>query len=48
MKMTKAFNEIDGIKDSENSSYRKAAYILAIKRILKAEELRGNLSRTKM
>ncbi len=44
-KMVLAFNQIDEIKEEEKCSYRKAAYILAIRRILKAEELRGNLSR---
>lgn len=48
MKMSKAFDEVNSIKEEENCSYRKAAYILAIKRILRAEELRGNLSRAKI
>ncbi|MBI4044191.1 MAG: Glu/Leu/Phe/Val dehydrogenase [Candidatus Diapherotrites archaeon] len=44
-KMVKAFNEVHALKEEEKINYRKAAYVLAIKRILKAEELRGNLSK---
>ena len=44
-KMVKAFNQVHSLKEEEKISYRKAAYVLAIKRILKAEELRGNLSK---
>ena len=43
--MVEAFMNVMEAKAEENSSMRKAAYILAIKRILDAEELRGGLSR---
>lgn len=43
--MIKAFEETEKTRKEENSSYRKAAYVLAVKRILKAEEDRGNILR---
>lgn len=43
--MIKAFKETEETRAEENSSYRKAAYVLAVKRILKAEEDRGNIFR---
>src|SRR3989344_5677709 len=43
--MVEAFKNVMEAKAEENSSIRKAAYILAIKRILDPEELRGGLSR---
>lgn len=42
-KMVRAFNEVKLIAEDEKCSYRKAAYILAINRILDAERARGNL-----
>ena len=43
--MIKAFEKTEKTRKEENSSYRKAAYVLAVKRILKAEEDRGNILR---
>ena len=45
--MVEAFANVMHVRDEEkaNCSIRKAAYVLAIKRILDAEELRGGLSR---
>ena len=40
-----AFDEVEKIKKEENSSFRKAAYVLAVKTILQAEEDRGNVIR---
>lgn len=42
-KMTQAFTEVKLIAEEEKCSFRKAAYILAINRILDAEKARGNL-----
>ena len=39
MKMTKAFREVNKIKETYAISYRKAAYILAIERISRSREL---------
>src|SRR3989344_184144 len=41
--MVRAFDSVEKTRKSENSSYRKAAYILAVKRILQAEADRGNV-----
>jgi glutamate dehydrogenase/leucine dehydrogenase len=41
--MVASFNDVYGICTEENSSMRRAAYQLAVKRILHAERLRGNL-----
>jgi len=41
--MVKAFNDVYALCHEENCSIRSAAYQLAIKRILHAERLRGNL-----
>jgi glutamate dehydrogenase/leucine dehydrogenase len=41
--MVKAFNDVYAMCHEENCSIRSAAYQLAIKRILHAERLRGNL-----
>ena len=41
--MTQAFTEVKLIAEEEKCSFRKAAYILAINRILDAEKARGNL-----
>ncbi len=41
-KMTKSFYEIDKKVKEKDISYRDAAYIIAIERILKSEKLRGN------
>ncbi len=41
--MVASFNDVYGICAEENSSMRRAAYQLAVKRILHAERLRGNL-----
>lgn len=41
--MVASFNDVYGICAQENSSMRRAAYQLAVKRILHAERLRGNL-----
>lgn len=41
--MVASFNDVYGICTQENSSMRRAAYQLAVKRILHAERLRGNL-----
>jgi len=43
--MIKAFEETEKTRKEENSSYRKASYVLAVKRILQAEEDRGNILR---
>ena len=43
--MVEAFNNVMKTRNEEGCSIRKAAYVLAIKRILDAEELRGGLSR---
>ncbi len=43
--MSAAFTEIEKIRKDEHTSYRKAAYILAVKRILQAEEDRGRVKR---
>ena len=40
-----ATKEVEKIKKEENSSFRKAAYVLAVKTILQAEEDRGNVIR---
>ena len=42
--MTKAFSDIERVRAQENTSYRKAAYILAVKRILEAEKARGRIN----
>jgi glutamate dehydrogenase/leucine dehydrogenase len=39
--MVKAFNDV--IEKKKNLSFRTAAYILAIERIMEAEQLRGNV-----
>jgi len=41
--MVASFNDVYGMCTQENSSMRRAAYQLAVKRILHAERLRGNL-----
>ncbi len=41
--MVASFNDVYGLCAQENSSLRRAAYQLAVKRILHAERLRGNL-----
>jgi len=41
--MTAAFNDVHAICQEENRGLRKAAYQLAVKRILHSERLRGNL-----
>lgn len=41
--MVDSFNDVYGISMQENSTMRRAAYQLAVKRILYAEKLRGNL-----
>ncbi len=41
--MVASFNDVYGLCAQENSSMRRAAYQLAVKRILHAERLRGNL-----
>lgn len=41
--MVASFNDVYGMCINENSSMRRAAYQLAVKRILYAERLRGNL-----
>ncbi|MFH1391852.1 MAG: Glu/Leu/Phe/Val dehydrogenase [Candidatus Diapherotrites archaeon] len=41
--MVRAFEDTEKTRKNENSSYRKAAYILAVKRILEAEADRGNV-----
>lgn len=41
--MVASFNDVYGISTQENGSMRRAAYQLAVKRILYAERLRGNL-----
>jgi len=41
--MVASFNDVYGICTQENGSMRRAAYQLAVKRILHAERLRGNL-----
>jgi len=41
--MVASFNDIYGLCAQENGSMRRAAYQLAVKRILHAERLRGNL-----
>ncbi|MCR4335930.1 MAG: Glu/Leu/Phe/Val dehydrogenase [archaeon] len=43
--MVRAFEDTEKTRKNENSSYRKAAYILAVKRILQAEADRGNVVR---
>ncbi|HII71240.1 TPA: Glu/Leu/Phe/Val dehydrogenase [Candidatus Woesearchaeota archaeon] len=44
-KMVKSFNEIHEVVKNTGISYRNAAYILAIGRIVQAEKERGNLNR---
>jgi glutamate dehydrogenase/leucine dehydrogenase len=41
--MDGSFNEIDKIKKEKNISYRQAAYVLAVKRIIDAMMLRGRV-----
>ncbi len=41
--MIKAFEEIDKLVEDKKLSYRDAAYVLAIKRVLDAEKLRGRI-----
>jgi glutamate dehydrogenase/leucine dehydrogenase len=41
--MITAFDEIYSACQKEECSMRKSAYKIAVKRILKAEQLRGNL-----
>jgi glutamate dehydrogenase/leucine dehydrogenase len=41
--MVASFNDVYGIATEENTTMRRAAYQLAVKRILHAERLRGNL-----
>jgi glutamate dehydrogenase/leucine dehydrogenase len=41
--MITAFNDVHGYCHEERCAMRKAAYQLAVKRILHAERLRGNL-----
>jgi glutamate dehydrogenase/leucine dehydrogenase len=41
--MITAFNEVHSLFDEKSCRMRKSAYHLAIKRILHAERLRGNL-----
>jgi glutamate dehydrogenase/leucine dehydrogenase len=41
--MVTSFNDVYALCQEENCSLRKAAYQLAVKRILHAERLRGNL-----
>ena len=41
--MISAFNEIYAVCEQEKCTMKKAAYTIAIKRILNAERLRGNL-----
>ncbi|MEM2131537.1 MAG: glutamate dehydrogenase, partial [Candidatus Woesearchaeota archaeon] len=41
--MLKAFTDVYEIATSHKTSFRNGAFILAIKRILDAEKLRGNL-----
>ncbi len=43
--MTAAFNDVHEIHDDQNSTIREAAYVLAINRVMDAEQLRSNLSR---
>lgn len=43
--MTRAFRETHAEKQVEGGSFRRAAYVLAAKRILQAEEDRGNVVR---
>ncbi len=40
--MADSFHEIEKERKAENVPYRRAAYVLAVKRILQAEENRGN------
>lgn len=39
--MTKSFNEIVAVKEECNCSYRMAAYILALRKLVYAEEIKG-------
>ncbi len=41
--MVTSFNDVHVISKEENCTMRRAAYQLAVKRILSAERLRGNL-----
>lgn len=41
--MANAFKEVHGIVKELDTSYRNAAYVLALKKIFQAERLRGNL-----
>ncbi len=43
--MVEAFRETEAERKTEGDSYRRAAYVLAVKRILQAEEDRGNVVR---
>ncbi len=45
--MTDSLREIEAKKKAEKGSYRRAAYVLAVKRILQAEEGRGNVVKKK-
>ncbi len=42
--MTDSFREIGAERKAEKGSYRRAAYVLAVKRILQAEQSRGNIA----
>ncbi|MEM4397644.1 MAG: hypothetical protein QW757_03420, partial [Candidatus Woesearchaeota archaeon] len=41
--MLKAFTEVYEISNTHKTTFRNGAFILAIKRLLEAEKLRGNL-----
>lgn len=43
--MANAFSDIEQLRREDGTTYRKAAYVLAVKRILEAEETRGRIKR---
>ena len=39
--ISKAFEDVDTLREKENISYRRAAYVLAVGTVAEALELRG-------
>jgi glutamate dehydrogenase len=44
--MSNAFNDVESVSQREKVSLRKAAYIIAVNRILEAERARGRINHT--